>query len=74
MMDNKELMIAMARISQEMANVMPSDSVMFFAEGLTRRHDNIPARTQRFLDAVADLVKPETTTGPKLTLIQGGAA
>jgi hypothetical protein len=44
-----------------MANMMPSDSVMFFAEGLTRRHDNIPARTQRFLDAVADLVKPETT-------------
>ena len=73
-MDNKELMIAMARISQEMCNVMPRDTVLFFAEGLTRRHENIPARTQRFLDAVADLVRPGTTTGPKLTVIQGGAA
>jgi hypothetical protein len=65
-------MIAMARISQEMANVMPSDSVMFFAEGLTRQHENIPARTQRFLDAVADLIRPEPIK-PKLTVIQGGA-
>ena len=73
-MDNNELMIAMARISQEMANVMPSDSVLFFAEGLTRRHENIPVKVQRFLDAVADLVKPGTTNGPKLTLIRGGAA
>jgi hypothetical protein len=67
-------MIAMARIAQEMSNAMPSDTVMFFAEGLTRRHENIPAKTQRFLDAVADLVRPGTTGGPKLTLIQGGAA
>ena len=73
-MDNKELMIAMARISQEMCNAMPRDTVLFFAEGLTRRHENIPARTQRFLDAVADLVRPGTTNGPKLTLIRGGAA
>ena len=64
----------MARIAQEMSNAMPSDTVLFFAEGLTRQHENIPARTQRFLDAVADLVKPGTTTGPKLTVIRGGAA
>jgi len=71
-MDNRELMIAMARISQEMANVMPSDSVIFFAEGLTRQHESIPAKTQRFLDAVADLIRPEPNK-PKLTVIQGGA-
>ena len=73
-MDQKELMIAIAGISQELCNAMPRDTVLFFAEGLTRRHENIPARTQRFLDAVADLVRPGTTTGPKLTAIQGGAA
>ena len=73
-MDQKELMIAIARISQELCNAMPRDTVMFFAEGLTRQHENIPAKTQRFLDAVADLVRPGTTAGPKLTLIKGGAA
>jgi hypothetical protein len=73
-MDQKELMIAIARISQQLCNAMPRDTVLFFADGLTRRHENIPARTQRFLDAVADLVRPGTTTGPKLTAIQGGAA
>jgi hypothetical protein len=73
-MDNNELMIAVARISQELCNAMPRDTVLFFAEGLTRQHENIPARTQKFLDALADLVKPGTTTGPKLTLIRGGAA
>jgi hypothetical protein len=73
-MSDKELMIAMARISHEMCNAMPRDTVLFFAEGLTRRHENIPARTQRFLDAVADLVRPGTTNGPKLTVIQGGPA
>jgi hypothetical protein len=72
-MNDKELMIAIARISQEMANAMPADTVMFFAKGLTRRHENIPARTQRFLDALADLIRPEPTK-PRLTVIQGGAA
>ena len=67
-------MIAMARIRQEMCNAMPRDTVLFFAEGLTRQHENVPAKTQRILDAVADLVRPGTTNGPRLTLIQGGAA
>jgi hypothetical protein len=62
-MDQKELMIAIARISQELCNAMPRDTVLFFAEGLTRRHENIPARTRRFLDAVADLVDPEQLLG-----------
>jgi hypothetical protein len=74
-MDNQDMMIAMARISQEMANVMPSDTVMFFAEGLTRRHENIPVRTQQFLNAIADLIRPGSEPAkPRLTVIQGGVA
>ena len=47
-MDQKELMIAIARISQELCNAMPRDTVMFFAEGLTRQLKTFQQRLSAF--------------------------
>jgi hypothetical protein len=69
----------MSRITQEFCNVLPQEAVLFFAEGLRRRHNNIPDKMQRYLDALASLVQgldldPPHDRRPKLRIIKGGAA
>ena len=33
--------------------MLPQEAVLFFAEGLRRRHNSISDKTQRYLDALA---------------------
>jgi hypothetical protein len=76
-MTEKEMILATSRIAQEFCNVLPEEAVLFFAEGLRRRHKSIPTATARYLDALADLVQQvdlDSPPRPRLTLIKGGAA
>jgi hypothetical protein len=78
-MTDKEMILTMSRIAQEFCNVLPQEAVLFFAEGLRRRHNSIPDKTQRYLDALASLVQgldldPPHDCRPKLRIIKGGAA
>ena len=78
-MTDKEMILTMSRIAQEFCNVLPQEAVLFFAEGLRRRHNSIPDATQRYLDALANIVQqidldPPQKHRPRLRLIRGGAA
>ena len=55
-MTDKEMILTVSRIAQEFCNVLPQEAVLFFAEGLRRRHNSIPDATQRYLDALANIV------------------
>jgi hypothetical protein len=79
-MNDRSMLLTMARISQEFCNILPRESVLFFAEGLRRRHRAIPDDTRRYLDALADVIQqigtdePEQQRcGPVLRVIEGGA-
>jgi hypothetical protein len=78
-MPDKETALLVARISQEFCNVLPKEAVLFFAEGLRRRHNSVPDHSQRYLDALANLVQgfdiePPPKERPKLRIVKGGAA
>jgi hypothetical protein len=78
-MTDKEMILAVSRIAQEFCNVLPQEAVLFFAEGLRRRHNSIPDATQRYLDALANIVQqvdldPPHDRRPTFRLIRGGAA
>ena len=78
-MTDKEMILTMSRIAQEFCNVLPQEAVLFFAEGLRRRHSSIPDATQRYLDALANIVQqvdldPPQKGRPTFRLIRGGAA
>jgi hypothetical protein len=45
-MTDKEMILTVSRIAQEFCNVLPQEAVLFFAEGLRRRHNSIPDATQ----------------------------
>ena len=75
-MPDQETALLVARISQEFCNVLPKEAVLFFAEGLRRRHNSVPDHSQRYLDALASLVQgfePPPKVKPKLRIIKGGA-
>jgi hypothetical protein len=77
MMTEKEMILATSRIAQEFCRVLPEEAVLFFAEGLRRRHNSIPPATTRYLDALADLIQQadlDSPPRPKFTVIKGGAA
>ena len=84
-MTDKEMILTVSRIAQEFCNVLPQEAVSFFAEGLRRRHNSIPDKTQRYLDALANIVQQvddvvgnshlDPSQGrPSFRLIKGGAA
>jgi hypothetical protein len=78
-MTDKELILTVSRIAQEFCNVLPQEAVLFFAEGLRRRHNCIPDKTQCYLDALANIVQqvdldPPQDRRPTFRLIRGGAA
>jgi hypothetical protein len=78
-MTDKEMILTVSRIAQEFCNVLPREAVLFFAEGLRRRHNSIPDATQRYLDALANIVQqvdldPARDRRPTFRLIRGGAA
>jgi hypothetical protein len=78
-MNERAMLMTMARISQEFCNILPRESVLFFAEGLRRRHREIPNDARLYLDALADVIQqigtdePEQQKcGPVLRIIDGG--
>ena len=78
-MTDKEMILTMSWIAQEFCNVLPQEAVLFFAEGLRRRHNSIPDATQRYLDALANIVQqadldPPQKGIPTFRLVRGGAA
>ena len=78
-MTDEEMILTVSRIAQEFCNVLPQEAVLFFAEGLRRRHNSIPDATQRYLDALANIVQQIDLDRPRkprrrLSLIRGGAA